>query len=95
MNNALSKKDGVQMASKVLTEISKDETERVAYIEHLIWTIDQESKILFAEKKGKLKEKNETAQNMLKDGLDISLISKYTGLSLEDIEKLRNELGNE
>jgi predicted transposase/invertase (TIGR01784 family) len=90
--NALSKKDGLQMASKVLTEISKDETERVAYIEHLIWTTDQESKILFAEKKGKIKEKYETAQKMLKYGMEISLISKCTGLSVEDIEKLSNEI---
>ena len=77
------------MASKVLTEISKDEAERVAYIEHLIWTTDQESKIFYAEKKGKIQGKLEDARNMLKDGLKINHIAKYTGLSIEEIKKLQ------
>ena len=88
----IQKEEGIQMASKVLTEISKDETERVAYIEHLIWTTDQESKILFAEKKAKLKEKNENAKNFLKAGVDINIIAPCTGLSMEEVEKLRDEI---
>ena len=30
----------------------------------------------------------EIAKNMLKDNIDISIISKYTGLSKEEIEEL-------
>ena len=37
---------------------------------------------------GKKKGIIETAKNMLKDRLDINLISKYTGLPKEEIEKL-------
>ena len=41
-----------------------------------------------AEKKAK-KEKIETVKKMLEDNLDINNISKYTGLSISDIEKIR------
>ena len=43
-------------------------------------------------KKGKLEgikdEKYSIAKNMKKDGTDLNLISKYTGLTIEEIEKL-------
>jgi len=39
-------------------------------------------------KEGKIEGKIEDAKNMKNDGLDFSLISKYTGLTLEEIEKL-------
>ena len=35
-------------------------------------------------------EKIEIVKNMLKDEVDISVISKYTGLSKEEIERLKN-----
>ncbi|MGM9879150.1 MAG: hypothetical protein ACI31R_03915, partial [Bacilli bacterium] len=37
---------------------------------------------------GSIKERHEIAKNMLKDKVDISTISRYTGLSKEQIEKL-------
>ena len=40
--------------------------------------------------KGIEQEKIEIVKNMLKDEVDISVISKYTGLSKEEIEKLKN-----
>ena len=43
-------------------------------------------------KKGKLEgiknEKYSIAKSMKKDGADINLISKYTGLNIKEIEKL-------
>ena len=42
------------------------------------------------EKKGKIEGKIETAINMLKDGLSIDSIAKYTGLKRKEIEKLVN-----
>ena len=37
-----------------------------------------------------LKEKSiEIAKNMLKDNVDINIISKYSGLSVEEINKLK------
>ena len=38
--------------------------------------------------KGKIEEKLEIAKNMLQDTDDYGLISKYTGLSIEEIESL-------
>ena len=39
--------------------------------------------------KGKIEEKLEIAKAMLQDTNDYSVISKYTGLSIEEIEKLQ------
>ena len=40
------------------------------------------------EAKGRAKEKLEIARNMKKDGVDLNVIAKYTGLSAKDIERL-------
>ena len=40
------------------------------------------------EKRGVELEKRETAKRMKDDGLDYTLIAKYTGLSAEEIDKL-------
>ncbi len=37
---------------------------------------------------GRLEEKQETAKALKKTGIDISTISKCTGLSVEEVEKL-------
>ena len=42
-----------------------------------------------AREKGKKESILETAKNMLKDNLDIEMISKYTGLSEEEINNLK------
>jgi predicted transposase/invertase (TIGR01784 family) len=40
--------------------------------------------------KGRVEEKKETALSMLADGLQTSVISKYTGLSISEIESLKS-----
>ena len=40
---------------------------------------------------GRQKAKKETAKKMLEDHLDIDLITKYTGLTLNQIENIKNE----
>ena len=45
-----------------------------------------------AKEKGIKEGSIEIAKNMLKDGVDISVISKYTGLSEDIIQDLRAEL---
>lgn len=42
-----------------------------------------------ARQEGRQEEKIEIARNMLKDNLPISTIIKYTGLSKEEVEKLK------
>ena len=39
--------------------------------------------------KGRTEEKSKIAQNMLKENVNIELISKVTGLSIDEIEKLK------
>jgi predicted transposase/invertase (TIGR01784 family) len=38
---------------------------------------------------GKLSQKKEMAKKMIKDGLDIKTISKYSGLSIDEIKKIQ------
>ena len=50
---------------------------------------DYYSGLEWAEIKGRKESKIETAKNMLKDGMSLEMISKYTGLSLEEIKTLK------
>ena len=47
------------------------------------------TKLYNAEEKGRASGIKETAKNMLKDNLDLNTISKYTGLTIKEIETLR------
>ena len=44
---------------------------------------------------GRQEEKIETAKKMLCDKLSVECVSKYTGLNLEEVEKLAKELSKE
>ncbi len=44
---------------------------------------------------GKLEEKLEIAKTMLKDNCNMKKISKFTGLAIEDVQKIKNELKKE
>jgi predicted transposase/invertase (TIGR01784 family) len=62
---------------------------------HVMQTIAQqlrEEGIKIGEEKGKEDKAKETAKRMLEDGLPIEAISKYTGLTREEIERLREIL---
>ena len=67
-------------------EEARDEGEKsgIAIGEKKGLVIGEKKGITIGKKKGII----ETAKNMLKDRLDINLISKYTGLPKEEIEKL-------
>jgi predicted transposase/invertase (TIGR01784 family) len=44
---------------------------------------------------GKQEEKREIALNLLREGVDVELIAKVTGLAIEDIQKLGTQLSSE
>ena len=68
------------------TEISKfAPKERKEYFRDMTTKKDIANQIAFAEKRGVEK----TAKNMLADGLSIEQISKYTGLTAEQIAALK------
>ena len=69
-----------------VANLSKEE--RIQYDEALKRYRDYMNTIDYVEEKGILKGKESTARNMKADGLSHSIIQKYTGLSLEDIEKV-------
>ncbi|MDA0911656.1 MAG: hypothetical protein O2809_08930, partial [Proteobacteria bacterium] len=42
--------------------------------------------------KGEMQKAQETARNMLVDGLSIDMVGKYTSLDLDTVLKLKNEI---
>jgi predicted transposase/invertase (TIGR01784 family) len=52
---------------------------------------DELSRLQSARKEGMEEGLEQTARNMLKDGMQIDKIVLYTGLSVEELEKLRSE----
>ena len=67
------------------------------YEKDMITELDRQLQLEFAEKKGKKEGREEgrreVAQAMLDNGLDVAAVSKYTGLSSEQVEALRSETG--
>ena len=59
-------------------------------LEAFIKTLEEELDVRYSigKKEGREDEKKDTARKMKADGLDDEIISKYTGLSIEEIEKL-------
>jgi predicted transposase/invertase (TIGR01784 family) len=51
---------------------------------------DFNSAIKNSKLQGRIEEKKQTAQSMLQDGMSISTISKYTGLSISEIQLLKS-----
>ena len=77
-------------------ELSKfaamDELTQEEYLARFMFETDQKSFLRTAHNKGvaegRSEERLETARRMLADGMDVSLISKYTGLTAEEIHSL-------
>jgi len=75
-----------------VAKLSPDEYQ--AYIDSLNSYRDLQNSIDNAKAEGKAEGKYETALKMLEDGMSIETICKYTGLSQEQIEQLRQEIRN-
>jgi predicted transposase/invertase (TIGR01784 family) len=104
LNSIINRKEGIEMAAKVLDEISKSEQERIQYESELIFDLDERSRLYSARKEGLQKGKQEglqegkqegkqeglleAAKNFLKIGIPIEQISEGTGLSISEIESL-------
>ena len=77
-----------------------DEMSQREYLARYMWEVDQRSQLRSArneglaeglaegQAKGHFEGLRETAKRMLMDGLDLSIIQKYTGLSSEEIQGL-------
>ncbi len=81
------------MAGNLLMTISQDERERAVFRSRRMAETDRLSDLATARDKGRREGRREgikeIAQTMLANGEPIAKIAQYTGLSLEDVEKLR------
>ena len=89
----------IKEAKAQLVRLSEDRKEGEQYEKLRESRLNEVSTLAYAEEKGMVKgieqgaklEKIEIAKNLIQNGLDNKLISKSTGLSLEEVEKLRQE----
>ena len=92
MNN-----EAIKKAKEVLNEISEDEREQELAFQRLMYKMDQEAIEAAGYDKGKkagrqegmIEEKTEIAKKMLEQNIPIEVISDCTGLTKEEIERLK------
>ncbi|MFI3211615.1 MAG: hypothetical protein R3Y64_11280 [Peptostreptococcaceae bacterium] len=94
-------KDKIKEAKSELLRMSVDLKDRIMYEKRKESILEKVSLIESAEQKGieigieqgkkegENKKAIEIAKNLIENGLDNELISKYTGLLIDEIEKLR------
>ena len=75
-----------------LAVIKMSNSERNEYIYYQKESVHSQDVLTAAEAKGEARAVEKTALNMLKQKLDSELITSVTGLSSEDILKLKNKL---
>ncbi|SHJ39681.1 conserved hypothetical protein (putative transposase or invertase) [Hespellia stercorisuis DSM 15480] len=92
------KSEGIQEAVLTLKELTEDEKiqlqcEAREMYEHTMASAERFGRIEGKREgkiEGKIEGKRETAEKMLRDGMDDEQIQKYTGLSQKDIEEIRH-----
>ena len=102
-NSRKLKEEGLTMASEELMQISRDETERMRLLSEEKYILDNQSKLVSAERKGReegieigraenkaeiAQNKKEIARNFKASGVSLDIISQSTGLTLEEIAEL-------
>jgi predicted transposase/invertase (TIGR01784 family) len=87
VNKIIECEEGIAMAGQVMMTISKDEIERARLTSEYKFEVDLQSKMVEAERNS-LKQ---VVINMIADGEPIEKIIRYTGLTREVIEDLRDE----
>ena len=78
------------MAKKLLSTISRDERERALFRSRRMFQMDMDHNLAVALDKGQEKARIEIAKNLLKTKLSSDEIAKVTGLTLQEIEALRD-----
>ncbi|MHC6201864.1 hypothetical protein ACYULU_01565 [Breznakiellaceae bacterium SP9] len=80
------------MASQVLIRISRDEVERARLESEYKYALDLQSKVVRAKREGRQEgwqnKAIAVAREMKADGMPVSKISTYTGLSPNEIARL-------
>jgi predicted transposase/invertase (TIGR01784 family) len=100
VNKVIQSKVALQMAGSLLIGVSKDERERAVYRSRRMYQTDMQSNIATAEDRGEQRGRQEgrqegaqrkafaIARNMIAEGESVEKITKYTGLTHEEVENL-------
>jgi predicted transposase/invertase (TIGR01784 family) len=88
INEIVGYEEGIAMASEVLMRISKDEVERARLMSEYKYELDTQSRVVHAKREGIREEKLETARKMKADTMPVDLITKYTGLTEQQVADL-------
>ncbi|MGY3189398.1 hypothetical protein [Lysinibacillus sp. TE18511] len=92
--------DKVNKAINVWGELNLSQEEEIAYLSRLKYILDEAAKLEDVKhmveqmgiEEGKNEAKEEMANNLLVNNMDIDFISKITGLSMERIEEIKKGL---
>ena len=80
--------EGLREAYKDAEKHSWEKEELIAYDNASIAEQDEKGKIVAAEKRAKLEEKEEVVGRCWEEGMSIEIISKITNLPIKDIEQI-------
>ena len=101
VNKVIASKEVLQMAGNLLMSISQDERERAVFRSRRMYQTDQQSNIATAEDRGvqrgraegRVERNIEIARQALQMKMSAADIAKLTGLTYEEVERLRIEEG--
>jgi predicted transposase/invertase (TIGR01784 family) len=82
----------IKKAMSVLEFISSDREARKLYEAREKDLRDRLGQIAYAREEGEYKKALETSKRMIRDGMPLDVISKYTELTIEELEKLKKEV---
>ena len=91
VNKVIASKEVLQMAGNRLMSISQDERERAVFRSRRMYQTDLQSDLATAEDRGERRGRIEVARNLLKINLPLEQITLATGLTSEEVERLRTE----
>ena len=92
VNEVIESEEVLGVAGELLMSISQDEVERARFRSRRKYQTDHQSDIATAKDNGKAERSIEIARNALEMKLAVADIAKLTGLTCEEIERLRTEI---
>ncbi|GHS86140.1 hypothetical protein AGMMS49957_03750 [Synergistales bacterium] len=88
----ISRKGEIKLANDILLNISKDERQRAHFRSRQMFRMDHEHDMYVSRREGIAEGVAEVARSMLADAMSADLVSKFTGLSVEELNHLRDSL---
>ena len=92
LKGLMERSETMKTAINKLQEISSDEKMRELYRAREKYRLDMISKLKYAENKGANNKAREMAIELLKDEIEINLVAKYTKLTVQEVEEIKEEM---